>query len=57
MILDKKDHNLFVEMHPLSKFSKVALNSSRIASKSLSRGDWCSNKGVNQTRAMLDNKV
>jgi hypothetical protein len=35
----------------------VALNFSGNTSKSLSKGDRCSNKSVNQARAMADNKV
>jgi hypothetical protein len=35
----------------------VSLNFSRNASKLVNKGDWCSNKGVNQTRVVLDNKV
>ncbi len=52
-----RDHILMLDVHSLSKFPKVALNFSRNVSKSLHIGDWCSNKGANQTRVMLDNKV
>jgi hypothetical protein len=53
----QRDHILMLDMFSLSKFPKMALNSSRNVSKLLNKGDWCSNKGVNQVRAMLDNKV
>ncbi len=39
-----------LDMRYLSKYPKVALNSSRNVSKSLS-------KGANQTKVVLDNKV
>jgi len=52
-----RDHILMLDVHSLSKFPKVALNFSRNASKSIHKGDWCSNKGANQTRVMHDNKV
>jgi hypothetical protein len=53
----QRDHILMLDMHFLSEFPKVALNSSRNNSKLLSKGDWCFNKCANQARAMLDNKV
>jgi hypothetical protein len=53
----QKDYILMLNVHSLSKSPKVALNSLRNILQSLSKGDWCSNKGANQTRAMLDNKV
>jgi hypothetical protein len=40
-------HILMLKVHSLSEFPKVALNSSRNVSKSLNKGDYCSNKGVN----------
>ncbi len=46
-----------LKMQSLSKFPKMALNSLRNVSKSLNKGDWCSNKGANQARAMPNNKV
>ncbi len=36
---------------------KVTLNFSNNVSKSLNKGDLCSNKGANQAKAMLDNKI
>jgi hypothetical protein len=33
------------------------LNFSKNASKSLSEGDLCSNKGANQAKVVLDNKM
>ncbi len=53
----QKDHILMLDMHSLFESPKVALNFSRNASKSFSKGDWCSNKGVNQAKVVLDNKV
>jgi hypothetical protein len=44
-------------MHSLFKFPKVALNSSKNSSKSLRKGDQCSNKNVNQARVVPDKKV
>jgi hypothetical protein len=35
----------------------MALNFSRNISKSLNKGDWCSNKNANQARVMPNNKV
>jgi hypothetical protein len=43
--------------HFLSESQKVAWNSSKNVSKLLNKGYWCSNKGVNKERAMLDNKM
>ncbi len=46
-----------LNMCSLSKSPKVALNFSKNASKSFSKGDWCSIKSVNQTRVMPKNKM
>jgi hypothetical protein len=46
----QRDCILMLDMRYLSKYPKVALNSSRNVSKSLS-------KGANQTKVVLDNKV
>jgi hypothetical protein len=35
----------------------VTLNFSNNVSKSLSKGDLCSNKGANQAKAMFNNKI
>ncbi len=53
----QKDHILMLDVRSLSDSPKVALNSSINASKLLNKGDWCFNKGVNQIRVMLNNKV
>ncbi len=57
MILDKKNYILMLNVRFLSKSLKVAFNSSKNVSKLLSKGDWCSNKGANQTMVVLDNKI
>ncbi len=46
-----------LDVHFLSEYPKVASNCLRNISKSLSKKDWCSNKGVNQAKSMLDNKM
>jgi hypothetical protein len=53
----QKDCILMLDVCSLSKFPKVTLNFSINASKMSSKGDWCFNKGVNQVRVMLNNKV
>jgi hypothetical protein len=50
-------HILMLDVCFLSEYPQVALNSLRNASKLLSKGDLCSNKDVNQTRVVLNNKV
>jgi hypothetical protein len=57
MILDKIDNNFMLDVHYLSESPKVALNSSINISKSLNKGDWCSNKSANQTIVMPNNNV
>jgi hypothetical protein len=44
-------------MYSLSEFPNVALKFSRNASKSLSKGDYHSNKGANKTKVVLNNKM
>ncbi len=56
VILDKRLY-FDAKCVSLSKSPKVALNLLKNTSKSLSKGDWCSNKGVNQAKVMPDNKV
>ncbi len=53
----QKDHILMLDVHSLSEFPKVTLNFLRNASKSLNKGDWCSNKGENQTKVVFNNKM
>jgi len=50
-------HSLMQNMCSLFECSKLALNFSKNASKSLSEGDLCSNKGANQRKVVLDNKM
>jgi hypothetical protein len=53
----QRDRILVLDMHSLSESPKVALNLSKNTSKFLNKGDWCCNKGVNQAKAMPNNKV
>jgi hypothetical protein len=53
----QKDCILILYVCFLSKFPKMALNFLKNALKLLNKGDLCSNKGVNQTKLMLHNKV
>jgi hypothetical protein len=46
-----------LNMHFLFECPKATLNFSRNASKSLSKGHWCSNKGANQARVMPKDKM
>jgi hypothetical protein len=53
----QRNHILMLDLFFLSKCFKVALNFSINTSKSLNKGDQCSNKGTNQARVVLDNEV
>jgi hypothetical protein len=53
----QRDRILMLDVHSLFESPKVALNSLRNVSKSLSKGDWCSNKGANRAKAVPNNKV
>ncbi len=46
-----------LDVRSLSKSPKVAMNYLKNTSKSLNKGDWCFNKGANQARVVLNNKV
>jgi hypothetical protein len=49
--------NLFVVVCFWFKSPKEALNSSRNASKSFRRGDWCSKRNASYVKDVFDNKV
>jgi hypothetical protein len=51
------DCNLFVDVHSLSKSSKMALKFSTNVSKLFNNGDWHSNKGANYVKVVPDSKV
>jgi hypothetical protein len=49
--------SLVVNMCSLFESPNMALKSSKNVSKSLSKGDWHSNKGVNQARVVLNQSL
>jgi hypothetical protein len=53
----QKDYILMLDVRSLSEFANITLSFSRNTSKSLNEGDWCSNKSVNQTKVMPNNKA
>jgi hypothetical protein len=53
----QRDRILMLNVCLLLESPKVALNFSKNISKSLNKHDWCFNKGVNQTKALFDNKM
>jgi hypothetical protein len=53
----QRDCILMLNVCSLFESPKLAWNFSRNTSKLLNKGDWCSNKGANQARVMLNNKV
>jgi hypothetical protein len=48
---------LLIDVHFLSEFSKVALNSFTNASSSFNNGDYHSNKGANNAKVVFDNNM